>query len=293
MGSAPPDTTPPVITLSGASTLNITQGNGYTDAGATCIDNIDPTCTVTVSGSVNTSQTGTYIITYRAVDQAGNQATPITRTIQVQAGVIPPPPIVPDTTPPVITLSGASTLNITQGNGYTDAGATCIDNIDPTCTVTVSGSVNTSQTGTYIITYRAVDQAGNQATPITRTIQVQAGVIPPPPIVTDTTPPVITLSGANTLSITQGNTYTDAGATCTDNIDLTCTVTVSGSVNTTQTGIYIITYRAVDQAGNQATPITRTIQVQAGVIPPPPIVTPIITPPTTPIFQSGPGGGGG
>ena len=93
IGSTPPDTTPPVITLSGASTLNITQGNGYTDAGAMCIDNIDPTCTVTVSGSVNTSQTGTYIITYRAVDQAGNQATPITRTIQVQA--VTPTPIVP------------------------------------------------------------------------------------------------------------------------------------------------------------------------------------------------------
>ncbi len=175
---------------------------------------------------------------------------------------------------------------------YTDPGATCMDNIDPTCAVTVSGSVNTSQTGTYLLTYRAVDQAGNQATPVTRTIQVQAGIIPPPPIVPDTTSPVITLSGASTLSITQGNGYTDAGATCTDNIDPTCTVTVSGSVNTSQTGTYTLTYRAVDIAGNQALPVTRTIQVQAGVVTPAPIVPPVITP-SAPLVQVGPGGGGG
>ena len=45
---------------------------------------------------------------------------------------------------PVITLSGASTMNIGLGSTFVDPGATCVDNIDITCTVTRSGSVNTA-----------------------------------------------------------------------------------------------------------------------------------------------------
>ncbi len=54
---------------------------------------------------------------------------------------------------PTITLSGASTMNIGLGSIFIDPGATCIDDVDVTCTVTKTGTVNTSLSGSYIITY--------------------------------------------------------------------------------------------------------------------------------------------
>jgi hypothetical protein len=78
----------------------------------------------------------------------------------------------------------------------------------------------------------------------------------------DTTPPVITINGDNPVSINVGDTYTDAGAVATDNVDGTDTVTASGTVDTTTAGTYTITYSATDTAGNTATE-TRIVNVAA------------------------------
>ena len=115
------DTTPPVITLSGASSLTILQNSSYTDAGASCTDNVDLSCTVSTTGSVNTTNTGVYILTYTATDIAGNIATPRTRTVTVTA---------PDLTPPVVTLIGSPSITISHGSTYTDSGASWTDNVD-------------------------------------------------------------------------------------------------------------------------------------------------------------------
>ena len=81
--------------------------------------------------------------------------------------------------------------------------------------------------------------------------------------VSDTTAPVITVVGDNPATILQGETYTDAGATATDNTDgnLTGLISVTGSVNTATVGSYTITYSVSDNAGNDAT-ATRTVLVQ-------------------------------
>ncbi len=78
-------------------------------------------------------------------------------------GVPPNPPntATPDTTPPVITVQGTNPLSLTVGTAYTDAGATCTDNTDTSCTVVSTGSVNTATAGSYTITYTATDAAGN------------------------------------------------------------------------------------------------------------------------------------
>ena len=52
------------------------------------------------------------------------------------------------------------------------------------------------------------DAAGYAATEVTRTVNV-----------VDTTVPVITLVGSESVTIQVGETYTDAGATATDNYD--------------------------------------------------------------------------
>jgi len=78
------DTTPPVITLNGASTFTFTEGDTFSDPGATAQDNVDGTVTVTSNGIIDMNTAGTYTITYTASDTTGNTAT-ATRTIVVNA----------------------------------------------------------------------------------------------------------------------------------------------------------------------------------------------------------------
>ena len=65
----------------------------------------------------------------------------------------------------------------------------------------------------------------------------------------DLSPPVITLSGEATVTLEAGTTYVDAGATATDNIDDSVSVTTSGSVDTDTPGTYTLTYTATDAVG--------------------------------------------
>ena len=240
------DRTPPVLTLNGAATMQINQGTAYTEPGYTAIDDNDGNITskVTVTGSVNTNVAGSYTLTYRVSDAAGNIAT-ATRTVTV---------IYVDTTPPVITLTGGASVQVLQGQAYVEPGYTATDNIDGNVTarVTVTGTVNTNTPGTYTLTYRVSDAAGNAAT-ATRTVTV---------IYVDTTPPVITLNGATTMQINQGTAYTEPGYTATDNTDgnVTSRVAVTGTVNVNTVGSYTLTYTVSDAAGNVAT-ATRTVQV--------------------------------
>ncbi len=83
--------------------------------------------------------------------------------------------IIPDTTPPVITVLGENPVLITQGDTYIDAGATAWDDIDGDITdniITVN-PVDINTAGTYIITYNVVDAASNPAIQQTRTIIVE------------------------------------------------------------------------------------------------------------------------
>ena len=252
-----PDTTPPVITLTGLSTVTITVGDTYSDAGATCTDDVDGSITPTSSSTVNVNQAGSYSVTYSCTDAAGNAATQVSRTVIVESA--------PDTTPPVITLTGLSTVTITVGDTYSDAGATCTDDVDGSITPTSSSTVNVNQAGSYSVTYSCTDAAGNAATQVSRTVIVESAP--------DTTPPVITLTGLSTVTITVGDTYSDAGATCTDDVDGSITPTSSSTVNVNQAGSYSVTYSCTDAAGNAATQVSRTVIVESAPDTTPPVIT--------------------
>ncbi|MDO6621431.1 DUF5011 domain-containing protein [Oceanihabitans sp. 1_MG-2023] len=79
----------------------------------------------------------------------------------------------------------------------------------------------------------------------------------------DTVAPVITLNGDATVNLTVGDSYADAGATATDNVDgnLTSSISVTGSVNTNIAGTYTLNYNVSDAAGNAATQVSRTVIV--------------------------------
>jgi hypothetical protein len=81
------DWTPPTLTLRGEPTVTLTIESPYADAGATAADDIDGDLTsrIVTSNPVNTALLGTFTVSYAVSDLSGNAATPITRTVIVQA----------------------------------------------------------------------------------------------------------------------------------------------------------------------------------------------------------------
>jgi hypothetical protein len=81
---------------------------------------------------------------------------------------------------------------------------------------------------------------------------------------TDTTKPVITITNDdathNVVTQFSAASYTDPGATATDDKDGVLTCTVSGAVNMNLAGEYILTYTATDGEGNSST-AERTVTV--------------------------------
>ena len=76
----------------------------------------------------------------------------------------------------------------------------------------------------------------------------------------DTTSPTITINGSSSVDVVLNSTYTDAGATATDDVDGSVSVSTNNPVNTDSAGTYTVTYTASDAAGNSAT-ATRTVNV--------------------------------
>ena len=251
-----PDTTPPVITLIGDETVNLKVGDTYEDASATATDDVDGDITenIVVVNPVDVNAADTYIITYNVSDVAGNPAIEVTRTVIVSEE--------PDTTPPTLTeVTPVSTLTNDNTPDYTfnsdEAGTIAYAS---GCTSATTEAVAGNNTVTFdtladgiydSCTIIVTDAAGNPST----ALSVSTFTI-------DTTPPVITLSGDAAVNLTVGDSYTDAGATATDNIDTAVTVVTGGdTVNTAVSGTYTITYNAIDTAGNPATEVTRTVTV--------------------------------
>ncbi len=82
------DTTAPVITLRGTSTLTLYRYNTYTEAGATAKDDRDGTVSVHIVGSVDTSVPKTYRVAYHATDKKGNKSVKY-RTVIVKDEIRP------------------------------------------------------------------------------------------------------------------------------------------------------------------------------------------------------------
>jgi len=86
-------------------------------------------------------------------------------------GVVPPS----DTIPPVITLLGENPLYLNVGDDYVEPGAIALDDKDGDIShkIVIGGDVvDTSNPGTYIVTYNVVDRAGNAANEVTRIVNV-------------------------------------------------------------------------------------------------------------------------
>ena len=237
------DTTKPVITLVGNATETVEAKGTYTDAGASASDTLDGNLTgsVTSVSTVNTNAAGSYSVTYSVSDANGNAAASVVRTVSVV-----------DTTKPVITLLGSATETVEAKGTYTDAGASASDILDGNLTgsVTSVNTVNTDSVGSYTVTYSVSDANGNAAASVVRTVNV-----------VDTTKPVITLLGTATETVEAKITYADAGASASDTLDGSLTVTSVSTVNIDAVGSYTVTYSVSDASGNAAANVVRTVVV--------------------------------
>lgn len=155
-----------------------------------------------------------------------------------------------DQTNPVVTVTGSS-ATVECGSTYTDAGANATDNFELNGSVQTTNPVDTSVPNLYTVMYLASDIDGNTDTD-SRAVTVQ-----------DTTVPTITLLGEANVTIDQGETYTDAGATANDSCagSLTTSITTTGSVDTDTPGEYTLYYNVSDTADNAATTATRIVTV--------------------------------
>ncbi len=161
----------PVITLLGEKEITLEVFSTAPELGATAIDVYGRELEVKEEGYVNLNVLGTYEIKYNAEDSDGNKADEVIRIIHVV-----------DTTKPNITLIGEETVEIETGTSYRDAGATAIDNYDKNISENIEikifkdnvevEEIDTSEEGTYEITYTVKDSSGNISETVKRTINV-------------------------------------------------------------------------------------------------------------------------
>ena len=253
------DITRPVISLTGQASITLNINAAYSDQGATASDNVDGNLTTSIimSGSVDTTTPGVYILTYNVSDSAGNAAIAVTRSVTVQ-----------DAAAPVVSPPASITVAATDATGTaaTDAaimaflnGASAIDDVDTTLTISNNAPVQ-FPLGVTSVVFSATDSANNIGS-------ASAAVT-----VSDLTRPVITLLGSNPLSINEGTVFSDPGTTVSDNVDTGLVATVTGSVNNSIVGIYTLNYNVVDAAGNAAITQTREVHVVAAVDTTPPVI---------------------
>ena len=233
----------PVITLTGADTINIERGRGYTELGATAFDNIDGNITpnIVLTGAVDTMVVGAYTITYDVSDSSGNKAVTVKRIVN----------ITPDVTKPIVTLNGNAHDTIFVFTSYPDLGANAIDIVDGNLTsvVLLTSNLDTAKVGTYTLTYSATDLSGN------------TGFINRFVTVLDTAKPVIILTGNNPLVWYVNTPYVDPGHQVIDNYDTGLVATITGTVNTNVTGTYQLFFNVVDNSGDSATTVIREVMV--------------------------------
>jgi len=238
----------PKLTVPTGATINV--GDKFDPmAGVKAIDNEDGDITdkVTVDGSVDASKPGTYELTYTVSDSKGHTVT-AKQTVTVKQKVEPTDEA------PVLTVPAEATINV--GDKFNPlAGVKATDNEDGDITdkVTVDGSVNTSKSGTYELTYTVSDSKGHTVT-AKQTVTVKQKVEPTDEV------PVLTVPAEVIINV--GDNYNPlAGVKAIDNEDgdITDKVIHMGKVDTSKAGNFEVKFLVRDASGNEVTATQKVI----------------------------------
>lgn len=250
------DITAPVITA--AATYDIQVGLPFVNP-VTVTDNFDQNVVLTVvSGSINTNAIGTYVVTYSATDASGNSTAPVVVTFNVADFIPPTIHFVPGTDRVIVSVFDAN------WESRPGMAVTASDNFYGSAQLQVNYPANYSVDvlGTYQITYRATDLAGNTSTWV-RTIEV-----------VDNERPVVLTNPANVERWTsfdpkQGVNVKDNYYNPSDFVNNTngCELlVVRTNVDVNFPGLYQVVYVARDGSGNVSDETTRLVSVSESMM---------------------------
>ena len=206
----------------------------------------DPSATDACGGAINGDTAsdrsyevpGTYTVVWTYTDSAGHTTT------QNQSIVI-----TPDNSAPVPDAASLPTVTGECTASITGDPPTATDNCGGAGMAgTPLDPLTYNTAGTYTVRWQFSDAAGNSS------IQNQTVVV------TDPHAPVLTLTGPASVTVECHTSYTDAGATATDNCSPAVTPTSTSNVEVNTPGTYQVVWTATDAGGNTDSE-TRTVVV--------------------------------
>ena len=268
------DTEKPVIN---APEISVVRGTAGFDLkqNVTITDNVDSQETllgklVIDEGNFDINQAGTYEVTYKVTDTAGNESETVTRTVTVTPKT---------TTKP--TISGANNVSIVQGTDFDEsAGVTARaeDGEDLTLRIQISGTVDENQVGEQTITYTVTDRDNNTTTATRRVTVTQKPAANKLP----------TINAPMRHEIYVGDNFDPlAIATAVDPEDGPITLTeaniVFNKVNTQKPGEYEVKYQVIDKDGGRRSKVITVVVKER----PATSVKPTITFPEKTVIQVG------
>ncbi len=220
----------PQINLKGDKVVVLNYKDKYKEKGynASFLGD-DISSDVSVSGKVNSNKLGEYDITYKV--KTGIFTRKVKRKVLVK-----------DLTKPKLDIDN-SDIYLCPGDEVVPEKVKATDNYDGDISKRIKTIIDSDS-----IIYKVKDSSGNMK-------EVEKKIF-----FKDIEQPKIVLEGADYVYVYRGDTYSDSGATATDNCDENVSVEASGNVDMNTAGEYKITYKAVDAAGNEAS-ITRTVMV--------------------------------
>ena len=185
----------------------------------------------TAEGTVDGSTGGTYTIRY-VIDGVTDAETERIVTVS-------------DTVAPVITLNEIEGHYTVPNHIYEEEGYTAYDSMDGD----VTSLVQTKELNGFVY-YSVTDSSGNTGIAIRRIFY------------DDRTPPSLILEGGGEVTVWVGSDFEDSYSAVDDaDGDITSSVKVTGTVDTSTEGDYELTYTSTDTHGNTVT-VSRTVHVK-------------------------------
>ena len=205
---------------------------------------------------------GSDTFTY-SVDDGEN--VPVTQVVSITISDIAEPNEAPSPTFTTLTMdedtSHSGTLTATDPESDALTFAKVTDPAHGTLSIDANGNFSYTPTANYqgsdTFTY-SVNDGTNTA--VTQIVTITITDVAEP----DNTAPVITLSGASSITLTVGDSYTELGATAQDDRDgdISSDIIMTGAVDTSTAGTYTVRYNVQDAAGNDAIEVRRTVVVE-------------------------------
>lgn len=229
----------PQIHLKGGGRISVNYKSTYKEKGySASYLGKDLTKKVKVSGKVNTSKMGEYKVTYQV--EGGVFPGKVVRTV-----------VVGDIEKPKMELK-KGTYYVCPGDEVVPEKFKVTDNYDGDISDKVKVIISDKKDS---ITYTVQDKSGN-------TSSLKKKIV-----FKDVVKPEIVLNGESEINTIVGGEFQDPGVSAKDNCDgdLTSSVKTEGTVDTSNGGVYEITYSVSDKAGNTGS-IKRKVRVSNGVI---------------------------